>query len=388
MKAMVYRIYAFVFRIFTHLFPVRYDKVFLFMVHDCGFRGNIRYVAEETGRSYPGKKCVVYNKAEMLKPGGSVWLIRFLRRFGGYLRFLFGVNYQLATSGTIFLNDNFLPMAYMDFRKDVRVVQLWHGAGAFKRFGLSTETDPLVRRLVRQGNARLYLEPVSSETCVPIYSEAMGIPAERILPIGLPFLDFYFDEAGKNKALREFYKAYPSLRGKRLAFYCPTLRANAALNDRLTGALDRERLLRELGEDWVLLIRFHPKGIPTDPGITSDRVMDVTSYRDIRGIFVAADLMITDYSSAAVEYALLDKPLYVYGYDFRETGEAAYDRGTYLDMDRLPSGVSVTMEELISAVSDPGLGRKNAEWYVSESFQPLPDGRATERLLKLVYERD
>lgn len=388
MKDFVYRAYALVFRMFSRLCSVDSDKVFLFMVYDCHFEGNLRFVYEETRRKYPEKKCVIYSKAEMLHPTGGNALIRPLRKLGGLLRFLFGVNYQMATSGTVFLNDNFLPMAYMEFGPDTRVVQVWHGAGAFKRFGLSTESDPLVRKLVSTGNAKVFLEPVSSKKCIGIYSEAMGIPKERILPIGLPFLDFYFDRRKKEKAGEAFYKAYPKLRGKHIAFYCPTLRNTQEKNDSLSAALDRESLLSELGEDWVFLLRYHPKGIPANAGITSDHVIDVTGYPDIKGIFVASDLMITDYSSAAVEYALLRKPVYVYGFDYAASEEReGYDRGTYMDLTKLPTGVSETMEELLSVVTDREKGCLNAIEYVRQNYGPLPDGTSTAKLLSIVYKR-
>jgi hypothetical protein len=44
--------------------------------------------------------------------------------------------YQLATAKYVFMNDNFMPLGYLNFRKEAVIVQLWHAEGAFKKFGL------------------------------------------------------------------------------------------------------------------------------------------------------------------------------------------------------------------------------------------------------------
>lgn len=46
---------------------------------------------------------------------------------------------KLATSKYVFLNDNFFPLAFMNFKKDTKVIQLWHAPGAFKKFGASSD---------------------------------------------------------------------------------------------------------------------------------------------------------------------------------------------------------------------------------------------------------
>lgn len=62
----------------------------------------------------------------------------------GAFRFFIVLPYHMATAAYIFLNDNFLPLGYCFPSHKTKIVQLWHGAGAFKKFGLSTEDSEKV----------------------------------------------------------------------------------------------------------------------------------------------------------------------------------------------------------------------------------------------------
>ncbi len=46
-------------------------------------------------------------------------------------------------------------MAYMKFNKNVKVVQLWHGTGTIKKFGLDSDTGE-VKRLAKKANEKYY----------------------------------------------------------------------------------------------------------------------------------------------------------------------------------------------------------------------------------------
>jgi CDP-glycerol glycerophosphotransferase len=69
----------------------------------------------------------------------------------------------------------------------------------------------------------------------------------------------------------------------------------------------------------------------------SDFVRDCTDYPDINDLMIASDLLITDYSAVAFDYAILAKPILIFAYDYD-----AYlaERGTYFDMaERYPSEI-------------------------------------------------
>ena len=153
--------------------------------------------------------------------------------------------------------------------------------------------------------------------------------------------------------------------------------------------LDVDRLLSRLGEDHVLLTRLHPK--MTDRGVVGlDRpgVLDVSRYPDVHELYLAADVLVTDYSSVMFDFAITGKPILCYAYDL----EAYRDdlRGFYFDLEELaPGPVTRSTDELADALVDlPGLRRQHAEGYAEfqRLFTHLEDGRAAERLERVYAE--
>ena len=188
MKKIGYWIFGILFHLFR-LFPVQSKKTVLFMVHDCKFQGNIRYIYEEMKRRDAGFRFVRLSKREILTPKGQ-GISKLWHTITGNLYFFVGISFHLATAEYIFLNDNFLPLAYMNPSPQTKIVQLWHGVGAFKKFGLTTEQDPLVRSCVSRGNQRVTHLFVSSSQIASCYEEALAIPRQRIFPTGIPLTDF------------------------------------------------------------------------------------------------------------------------------------------------------------------------------------------------------
>lgn len=388
MKRLPYRVFGWI-GACMKVFP-RKEKALFFMVHDCRFRGNLRYVYEECKRSYPTLERVVLSKKAMLTPrrDGFVGVAERLFR---NIWFALRVNYHLATSTYVFLNDNFLPLAYLHFPRKVKLVQLWHGAGAFKRFGLITETDKMVCQLVKQGNARVDYLPVTASFLRGIYRDAMGVAEEHIYADGIPLMDFYRSEALQKKAKERVYGAFPQLRGKRCVLYAPTLRRTQEENDAIPMQFDAIRLIEAMGEDTMLLVRFHPTVQPRNIEWKHERILLATDYPDVKELLVVSDMLITDYSSVAVEYSLLNRPILFYMYDapdrngVAKTEGFAYDRGVYLETDKFPGGYARTMDELISACRDMEGGMANARHFYTHNFDcteaPGYSGRMLSKLI-------
>ncbi len=376
MKKLAYWFFGFV-GTCMRVFP-RKNKALFFMVHDCHFRGNLRYMYETCRNGEPMMERRVLSKRAILQPK-SRGILAVFERVVRALNFVICVNYHFATSKYIFLNDNFLPLAYLKLPEDVVLVQLWHGAGAFKRFGLVTEPDECVRELVSRGNARVDYMPVTARNLIPIYAEAMGIPKEHIHADGIPLLDFYFDEHRRSAARARVLRRYPELTGKRIIFYAPTLRTTIEENNAIPYRMDADRLLHE-NPGSALIVRFHPVVQPQQLPWQDAAIVNVTEYPDVKELLVTADVLITDYSSVAVEYSLLRRPLYFYMYDnpksgIVQKGMVNYDRGMYLDAKEFPSGYAETMDELCGMCADENAGLANAEFFWKHNFDcPMENG--------------
>lgn len=150
-------------------------------------------------------------------------------------------------------------------------------------------------------------------------------------------------------------------------------------------ALDLGMFVRELGPSFRLLPRLHylvtSRGVrPDNPGVT-----DVTFYPEVAELYLAADVLVTDYSSAMFDFAVTGKPMVFYTYDlaaFRDTL-----RGFYFDFEAVAPGPLVsTSAALVKALSDlPAVTDAYAGPYreFQQTFCHLDDGRATERVGRL-----
>ena len=76
-------------------------------------------------------------------------------------------------------------------------------------------------------------------------------------------------------------------------------------------------LKNKFKSDWKLLIRLHPsisyltKQLP----IFTENIINATDYPDMQELLVAADFMVTDYSSCIFDYAISNKPAMIYASD-------------------------------------------------------------------------
>ncbi|MGW4818678.1 bifunctional glycosyltransferase/CDP-glycerol:glycerophosphate glycerophosphotransferase [Streptomyces sp. NPDC004227] len=171
-------------------------------------------------------------------------------------------------------------------------------------------------------------------------------------------------------------------KGKTAVLYAPTHR------DHRTGfepGLDLEAFCAAAGEDVVVLLRahyFYDRSGPRSGG----RIIDVTAHRSSEDVCLAADALITDYSSIMFDYANLDRPIVVYADDwevYRETRGVCFDL-----MDTPPGPVVRTPRELAAVFRDGSYaGPESAALRARfrERFCQFDDGRAAERVVRRVF---
>ena len=128
--------------------------------------------------------------------------------------------------------------------------------------------------------------------------------------------------------------------GRRVVLYLPTHREWLPVGDPV---LDVEQLAEELGPDTTLLVRTHYFYVP--PGQTAraasggGRIVDVSGHPVVEDLYLAADVLLTDYSSAMFDYAVLDRPVVIYAPDWPVYREL---RGVYFDLLAEPPGAVAT----------------------------------------------
>ncbi len=125
-------------------------RVVLATSHTSALTGNLRFIAEELGATHPEIPIATLT----LRRGGR------LRRLAPLIS-TFMAGYHLAASRVVVVDDYFFPMYVITPRPGTTRVQVWHAAGAFKRFGFSRAGQDLrCRRGPREARADpLQLQP-------------------------------------------------------------------------------------------------------------------------------------------------------------------------------------------------------------------------------------
>lgn len=277
--------------------------------------------------------------------------------------------YHLATSKYWFSDSSFF--SFIKPRKGQINIQLWHAAGAFKKFGLSIES-----------NKKYYIDllTVSSDTIIDIYQEAFGIEKTKIKNLGIPRADIFFREEEKQKIKEEFYKNYSELRNKKIILYAPTFRENE--KDRFNLKLDIELMKENLeGLNYILLLKLHPGTKSKDIQVDNKFSYNFSDYSNTADLLIISDILISDYSSIIFEFSIMKKPILFYAYDVEEY---IRDRGFYYNYyDFIPNKISYTTEEIIKVVINQEWDLERIEKFARYFFNPF-DGNSTERVLKEV----
>lgn len=289
----------------------------------------------------------------------------------------------LMAESKFIIVDDYEPLVYvLKLRDGQHLIQVWHAMGAFKRFGYgrqSAEKNSLTHKN--------YTEAIcSSEEVAPIYAEAFGISQDKIIPVGSPRTDLFFDKAYVASAKERLYEKEPRLRGKKICLFAPTFRGDN-VNDAAYPAqfFNAEKFAQTLGEDWAVIIKMHPfvKEKVEIPQSVADRVFDFGDEREINDILFITDVLVTDYSSVIFENAIIGNAAVMYASDLAE-----YDngRGFYYDYSAYACGDVISSFDalapaVLSATAD---NPKMAEF--KKRFVSLCDGKSSERFVEEVLK--
>ncbi|MBQ8029097.1 MAG: CDP-glycerol glycerophosphotransferase family protein [Clostridia bacterium] len=373
MKELIYNIYALIFNFFSSFLSVKKNRVALVSMHNENFKDSLGCVYEELKTK--GDYDFVFITRQDLE-------IR-LKNVFRVVSFFLLKSRKLATAQYVFLNDNFLPMSKLNFRKETVITQLWHGEGVFKKFGLSVNQPHKVREREILANKKLSYVVCSSKAVVPFYAEAFGVKESQVLPLGSARSDYLFKNGNSEKARAEFEKLFPSVKGKTAVLYAPTFRDDLKENENILSHFDFSLFKKELSETHALFVRLHPQ-IHSECALP-EGVFDVTDFEDVRKLILACDVLITDYSSVCMEFSHLDKKTVFFAYDKEKY---ITDRDFYFQYDSyVPGEVVATTEEIIEEILKETNKEKN-ERFKNFNFDFADDKNAKRIIDSIVLKAE
>ena len=340
--------------------------------------------ASEARETLKGNLRVMYEK--MPETYVKVVHVKSDRRDSVNLKDTFRLWKDLTTAKYILLDDFYGLTSAMKVRDGQELVQLWHGSGAFKKFGFSrVETGDNIKS-VHTGYRKYTKAIVTAEPIRECFAEAFDIDVEKVQAVGSPRTDMFFDEKTIQKTKEKVYKIYPELKDKKVVLIAPTYRGRKVEDANYDfDKLNLEKIVSELGEDYQIVVKWHPalysninRGICN---FASDKVIDASPYGDINDLLLVTDIMVTDYSSVIFDWYLLNKPVVYFTYDLEEY-EAG--RGLYYKFDEYVYGqVATDYMGLVEAIKKEDLALEKRQAF-GDKFMSACDGKSTNKTISWI----
>jgi CDP-ribitol ribitolphosphotransferase len=354
MSYLKHRVYGLLFKLFNSS-DVKENSVSFIIDSRESFKGNLDYI-----------------KKEFEKRGNFEFHFFYKDKLS------FGSFKRLAQSRYIFLNDNFFPLAFMNFKPENMIVQLWHAPGASKKFGGTVDVES--REILAKMSENTDYLIVTSKNIIDYYSEAFQMPKAKIKPLGLPRMNYYFEDHDLDGLKGRFCEKYDVSPEKKIILYAPTFREEEKYNN-VFDYLDLEKFNRELGDDYVLALRLHPKirNFYSDDISSKGHYIDVSDFESEQELMLISDILITDYSSIMIEYSILNRPTVFFTYDLEYYLEN--ERGFYYDFKTtVPGPIVSSTDELIDAVKNEDFDYEKISEFVRTQFDEI-DGHSCERII-------
>lgn len=290
--------------------------------------------------------------------------------------------YSIARSKIIFIDGDYYFLFGLKESSSLKVIQLWHAGGAFKKFGCDIYAKNDERRSQQEEHHTSYTYVItSSKSVIPFYSSAFNITQDKILPLGVSRTDTLF-KIDTNQAREFFYKKYKLDPKKKIIVYAPTFREpNGAFKDlgKFECKIDIKKFNEKFGEKYYLALRIHPN-YKIDPKEFSKFINVSAEQQDL--VLAVADCLISDYSSIIFDYAYFKRPMFFYAYDLINYLKERSFYENYAAI--VPGPIATNEEELFAQIEKylQNFNPKDIEVFWNK-YMGSCEGHSTQNLIEL-----
>lgn len=282
----------------------------------------------------------------------------------------------LATARVLINNTNF--PGYFRKRPGQHYIQTWHGT-PLKRLGKDiVDVVPTGSYLKMMDREASYWDFLISPNpyCTELFPKTFGYRG-RILQTGYPRNDILVTGQSTRQEIRSSLGIADDAV---VVLYAPTWRDTART---ATGNWKPVNFLESgVGDGFVVLYRGHTNTHSAHNPKVARGAIDVTDYRNAAELYLAADVLVTDYSSSMFDFSATGKPIIFLAPDI---DQYVSKRGFYFDFEaeapgpvlRDPAKLRATLEQLDSVTDE--YREKYLAWQ--QKFTSLEDGGASKRVI-------
>jgi len=258
----------------------------------------------------------------------------------------------------------------------------WHGT-PIKKMGsdISADNRSFGMRRNRPSVYDVFCSQGMFET--DIFSRSFNIPKERILKSGLPRNDILADHTEEQRAA--IRNKLNIKENQTVLLYCPTFREyekDKKLGVVLAPPIDLRKWERKLGSEYVVFFRAHYEVSRMMEIQENDLLRNMTAYPSMNELMIAADILISDYSSVFFDYSITGKPMLQFCYDYEKY---CMNRGVYFDIRDWVDGAD-NEDDLLEKIKKTTLGRSEKTITFRNRYLNYY-GSATKRCVDRIAEK-
>lgn len=282
--------------------------------------------------------------------------------------------YHLATSKVCVLDSYWPAVSMLEHRDELVVYQIWHSLGKIKQSGKQAVGRAQGRAEHIATGMRMHegydYVVAGAEIWNPHYCASFGVDRDQLLNIGLPRADYLISE--HDRVAQRIRDRYPELTAKPVVLYVPTFRRGAHAEGalKLASAIDLDR--------FNLVIKKHESDTLLMPPQEHFECPEFTGTQ----LLTVADYVITDYSSIALEAALIDVKTFYFLYDY---ADYLHGNGVNIDLDEAMPGCVFRDAAELSAALGADYPVETLQAYKEKFLFPDP-GHSTVDLVDHIVE--
>lgn len=372
-----------------YLLPVKKNRIvfssFCGENFSCNPRAIFEYMYSNYGKKFEYVWLFDYNK----NPSIPDWV----KKEAKCVQFnSFKSSYYKATSGVWCFNHR--NTKYFKKKKNQFYIQTWHGDIGFKAIDKKLYDLGLLNDIYAQKcicDSKMTDIVVSgSEWGYNNLREAFFFENGEITKFGCPRNDILINHS-KDYLYREIREKYKLEKDCKICVFAPTFRKTFDIGESFISDLDKIKsittaLSERFGGKWVLMLKYHPaciSKIVEYKESTENLVVDVSRHGDMAELLVAADALISDYSSVSFDFALTRKPCWLYFEDFNQYADG--DVKIVIDIDQISFDRCRSAEELVKSIREYNEDRyiEKIEKMIAE-FGYFEYGNACEKIAERI----
>ena len=259
-----------------------------------------------------------------------------------------------------------------------------HGMTGIKKIGIDIDKKNQSFRLKKQEKFDMIFLGGKKEK--EILVKAWQTKPEHFYVTGLPRNDELYQI--KQEKVLEIKQKLKIPLDKKIILYAPTFREfykDSSLDNIIETPFDFEKMKQALSNQYVLVVTAHYQvgkllGVPKD----NDFIINAFDYPYINDLLMIADMLISDYSSVVWDYAILERPILCFGYDYEKYFK---ERGTYLNLEKVFfNGVIKTQEELVTIIENMDFKKQKEHTKQLKQEYVVLEENATEKIAKMIFK--